>query len=147
MMDWHDTQPAPGMLVEWKPDHSWRVVEEVDGERINLPSKCSYDGIDTDARSTTPLAPAPTPGGLWAALLTLRDSLGADKHGLDERERTILIFHSYGILTRASASGRCSFSITRASGFNTADDLALLDTALQHHRAVEAYCAQAGWQA
>lgn len=132
--------PAPGMLVavegHWYiithygeyPDGSPHIVWlYTDPPASFYPNRCA------------PLAPAPTPGGLWKALRELADSAM-------ERRGCLVIPHSRVARTEISTNGRFKDFVILYTRL-TDKMLPLLDTARQHHGALLAYCAQPGWEA
>jgi hypothetical protein len=144
---WNDTWPdgtlivpAAGMLVahEWGEGVQWGVIEGVvSPTRYVLLGDCGL--IDTTAGLDSPLAPAPSPGGLWAALLCLPGFEDDPEYGVARMDMELgyLLFDS------------TTPTIPQYVSFNRAMDAAQLpaDTRdKQHYTTLLAYCAQPGWE-
>jgi hypothetical protein len=136
--NWNGITPAPGMLANYigglgVPE--WRVLTKGDGFAFN-------------SQHWEYLAPAPTPGGLWAAVLALANTLGREEWGIhfEAGMSFMMLWHHPDICTRINQSGQCTLHFHNSPWLSTAAELATLDTARQHHGALLAYCAQPGWE-
>jgi len=138
--------PAPGMLVAFET--GWAVIHHTDMYPMNGMFQRELDQIFVQqiTMHTTYLAPAPTPGGLQAALTALLEHTqrGAGVPGYADRNARV--HHSPDILTRIAPDGTCTLHFYNAPAFSTPDELALLDSARQRHGALLQYCAQEGWE-
>jgi hypothetical protein len=158
MTNWNGITPAPGgitptngMLVEYK--NAWYVVDRwTGGDSYNYAANadntmfwkyCTLHSVDNKTPMAlddcTYLAPAPTPGGLWAALEGIADSAM-------ERKGCLVIPHCKVARTEISTNGGFKDFVILYTRL-TDKMLPLLDTARQHHGALLAYCAQPGWEA
>lgn len=128
--------PAPGMLTE--SEGLWLILISHPDDIPDGAECGTYldddDPLGDAEECYTYLAPAPTPGGLLIALAPLGDVV-ADM---------VVIHHGGGFRSWVynNDGGAVSFKGDAFELF----DLALLDSVLQHHRALLAYCNQEGWQ-
>lgn len=146
MMAWSTTQPARGMLValdnsawdiitaiydegEYPGDHRFIAIDTSD------PAHGEYDG------SYTPLAPAPTPGGLWAAIC-MGGCIGGD---FSVMESTYWKAETGRLIFRRRAGGIRSFFNPDEPRVDDIDYEAHMRD-MQKYGALLAYCAQPGWQ-
>lgn len=137
MSAWGDTwpdgseiTPVPGMLIHDKQDgDTWLVL---DAESATL---CHAHGL----RVTTPLAPAPTPGGLWDALELLPweyPAMGTTHLHLD-----------HGRIYRFSKRDGKRYIEYQAASINCECEHAKAMRDMQKFGALLAYCEQPGWEA